>query len=188
MQGAHWKPELGMDQEAGGRERWCHRQWRRLKGRISMWPRGGFLAGSVPVAESAEARWEGARTRRSSGRWRLWVWAGSQRPPPNWEPPVRLWGGVGGLTSPGREGWERHSQETGPQGELAWADRMLDSPRSRPPGPADHGDVLHKRGGPQSWGSGPLSGKPFISLGLRALLGKKWAGPVAPEALTPRSG
>ena len=59
-------------------------------GRISVRPRGGFLAAAVPVAERAEARWEGARQRGSTGRWRRGVGGvvgvGSQRPPPAREP------------------------------------------------------------------------------------------------------
>lgn len=38
-----------------------------------MWPRGGFLADSVPVAERAEGIWEEVQAQRNTGRWRLWI-------------------------------------------------------------------------------------------------------------------
>lgn len=49
-----------------------------------MWPREGLLADSVPVAERAEGRWEEvrARARGNTGRWGLWIWAGTQHTPP----------------------------------------------------------------------------------------------------------
>lgn len=47
-----------------------------------MWPREGLLADSVPVAERAEGRWEEVRARGNTGRWGLWIWAGTQHTPP----------------------------------------------------------------------------------------------------------
>ena len=73
-----------------------------------MRPRGGFLAAAVPVAERAEARWEGARQRGSTGRWRRGGGGGEcglgviARPPPeSLRPGAWRWGGgaAGGVIS-----------------------------------------------------------------------------------------
>lgn len=86
-----------------------------------MWPRGGLLAGSVPVAKRAEARWEGGENRQEHRKVEAVGVGWESTPSPNLRPPTRLLGGRHGegSVSPGSEGGRATVREQAPRGELA---------------------------------------------------------------------
>lgn len=95
------------------------------------------------------------------------MWAGSQRPPPTCKPASGLLGGKGGIIPQPGKGGKQHPGVC----RLQCRDALI--PKNQAFWACSPQGYLPQRGGPRYGGSGPLSGKPLVSLGLSALLYKK---------------
>lgn len=123
VQGASWRPEPGFGVvAAGGGERWCQRQPRRLRGTDLNVAKRRALGRLSSCSEEGGSQMGGGENRQEHRKVEAVGVGWESTPSPNLRPPTRLLGGRHhreGSVSPGSEGGRATVREQASRGELA---------------------------------------------------------------------